>query len=281
MAGQDQVSISHHHSTEEEDAFTTRLASLGYEIAVLNGTGVILPPLCDVPAGPFLMGSDSVHDEQAYDEEKPQHWMTLPAFRIARFPVTVAEYARFVRASGHAEPTSISNRPTWQQQRERPDHPVVNVTWHDAAAYAAWLASLTGEPWRLPSEAEWEKAARWDGTARIFPWGDEFDLERCNTDEGGMGTTTPVGAYPSGASPCGAQDMAGNAWEWTGSTFEPYPYNADDERESADSSELCVLRGGSWLSADTIARTACRGHFPPGSANGYSGFRLTRSVSGS
>jgi formylglycine-generating enzyme required for sulfatase activity len=277
MADQERVFVSHHHNPEE-DAFTARLVGLGYEITILNGAEVILPPLCDVPAGPFLMGSDPTHDEQAYGEEKPQHWVTLLTFRIARFPVTVAEYARFVRASGHAEPTSITNEPTWRQQRKRLDHPVVNVTWHDAMAYASWLASVTGAPWRLPSEAEWEKAARWGDTARIFPWGDDFDVGRCNTDEGGKGTTTPVGVYPSGASPCGAEDMAGNVWEWTSSAFEPYPYNADDGRESADANELRVRRGGSWLSADTIARTACRGHFRPISAHSYCGFRLARSV---
>ncbi len=112
-------------------------------------------------------------------------------------------------------------------------------------AYAKWLAERTGQPWRLPSEAEWEKAAR--GTdGQIYPWGDTFDASRANTDEGKKGGTTPVGSYPSGASPFGALDMAGNVWEWTNTVYKPYPYVATDGRERLDSTENRVLRGGSW-----------------------------------
>jgi formylglycine-generating enzyme required for sulfatase activity len=168
------------------------------------------------------MGSDPKRDSQAEDCEKPQHRVTPAAFQIGRYPVTVAEYACFVRA-GHAAPQRGTYRPiTWDDQLKRLDHPVVCVTWHDAVAYAAWLAKLTGQSWRLPTEAEWEKAAR--GTdGRIYPWGDAFDKARCNVSESGIGTTTPVGSYPNGASPYGAQDMAGSVWEWASSLFKPYP----------------------------------------------------------
>lgn len=117
----------------------------------------------------------------------------------------MAEYACFVRA-GHA---MLSD---WLTQLGTLDRSVASVSWHDATAYAAWLARQTGQPWHLPTEAEWEKAAR--GTeGRIYPWGDTFDASRANTYESGIGTTTPVGASPSGASPSGAQDLAGNVWE--------------------------------------------------------------------
>ena len=173
--------------------------------------------------------------------EKPQHIVTLPAFEIARFPVTVAEYAYFVRTGQH-EPGQ------WQVQLGKLDHPVVCVSWYDAVAYATWLAECTGQSWRLATEAEWEKAAR--GTdGRIFPWGDTFDKARCNTKESGVKTTTPVGNYSNGASPYGAQDMAGNVWEWTSSRFLPYPDKIPIEREDTDfyrnMSEYQVARGGS------------------------------------
>src|SRR5262249_2779754 len=157
-----------------------RLARLGYQGLAPGGVAALVPPTCAVSAGEFLMGSDPKRDRAAWDDERPQHRVTLPGYEIARYPVTVAEYVRFVRAAG---PGSPRNQLTWEQQLDgRPDHPVVNVSWRDAVAYAAWLARATGRPWRLPSEAEWEKAARWDGrAARIYPWGDAFDGARCNT----------------------------------------------------------------------------------------------------
>jgi formylglycine-generating enzyme required for sulfatase activity len=236
-----------------------------------------------VPAGAFLMGSDPAHDKEMQDREKPQHWVTLAGFQIAKFPVTVAEYACFVR-TGHAEPRSPNNQLTWQQQRERPDHPVVNVSWNDAVAYVAWLAKTTKQGWRLPSEAEWEKAARWDPaarTSRIYPWGDSFDKNRTNTHESGKGTTTPVGSYPNGASPCGAQDMAGNVWEWMSSLLKPYPYSPTDGREAQTSTENRVLRGGSWLGLAWGARAACRLANRPGFLNYNYGFRVVLAAPGS
>jgi len=265
------------------DRFPPRLASLGYQARVINGVEVILPPLCYVPAGEFLMGSDPKTDKWAGDNEEPQHWVTLPAYQIARFPVTVAEYACFV-GSGHVEPQSEYNKLTWQQQREWLDHSVVNVPWHAAVAYAARLSNLTGQPWQLPSEAEWEKAARWDSATRTsytYPWGDSFDARRCNTSESGVGTTTPVGSYLSGVSPCGAQDMAGNVWEWTSSLVKPYPYRARDGREALDSADERVLRGGSWVYDARYARAAFRSDYQPVGAYGDAGgFRMVRAAFG-
>jgi formylglycine-generating enzyme required for sulfatase activity len=257
------------------ERFPPSLAQLGFEGQVINGVETITPPVCDVPAGRFLMGSipnrDSVAARESWtNDEQPQHTVTLPAYEIARYPVTVAEYACFVRA-GRSEPS------LWQKQRGKLDHPVVAVTWHDAVAYVEWLAAHTGEAWRLPSEAEWEKAAR-GPSASIYPWGDIFDQARCNTNESGLGTTTPVGSYPTGASPYGVQDMSGNVWEWTSSWYVPYPYTVPVEREYAQSAENRVLRGGSWGYSARNARAACRDLDLPGNFRGSLGFRMVRAI---
>lgn len=188
--------------------------------------------------------------------------------------------------AGHEEPGRVEYSGKvvdWQTQLHGMDHPIVNVGWRDALAYAAWLARVTSQPWRLPTEAEWEKAARWDSTrrySRIYPWDDAFDQSRANTNESGIGATTPVGSYPTGASPYGAQDMAGNVWEWTSSLFRPYPYNASDGRERADAPGSRVLRGGSWTYNARLARAAYRFHRVPSSVLDRGGFRLVLAVPG-
>jgi formylglycine-generating enzyme required for sulfatase activity len=231
--------------------FPPRLGQLGLvAYRSLRGAEYILPPVCTVPEGAFLMGSDPDLDPQATTAERPQHRVTLPAFQIGAFPVTVAEYACFVRV-GQKEPSN------WQQQIRSLDHPVVNVAWRDTVAYATWLAAHTGQPWRLPSEAEWEMAAR-GNEGLLYPWGDAFDASRCNTVESKKGGTTPAGGYPSGASSCGAQDLAGNVWEWTRSVYKPYPYTAGDGRERMESTEARVLRGGCWRAPAREARAAFR-----------------------
>jgi formylglycine-generating enzyme required for sulfatase activity len=239
-----------------------------------DGAGLIVPPVCDVPAGSFPMGSDTRADPQANDDELPQHSLTLPAFQISKYPVTVAEYACFVRA-GQQEPSD------WLQQLGKLDHPVVYVSWHDAVAYARWLVAHTGQLWRLPSEAEWEKATR--GTdGRIYPWGDTWDPAKANTGDGGKRGTTPVGSYPAGASPCGAQELAGNVCEWTSSLAKPYPYNASDGREQVESSGNRVLRGGSWSVDARLARAAYRSYVVPGNHLVVGiGFRLAGAAAGS
>jgi formylglycine-generating enzyme required for sulfatase activity len=162
-------------------------------------------------------------------------------------------------------------------QFSRLEHPVVNVSWHDAVAYCAWLKDCTGEPWRLLTEAEWEKAARWDEktrSARVYPWGQEFDPHRCNTRESSLGATTPVGLYPNGASPAGAQDMAGNVREWTSTRYASYPYERLDGRERADARGERVQRGGSWFSFGSDARCAFRDWHDPDETSAAVGFRL-------
>lgn len=196
--------------------------------------GVAVPQTVPVPAGEFRMGTSDAevewlvenadwakewHEKGRFDAERPERTLYVPAFEIGRYPVINAEYRAFVRDTDHGPPRHWEGD-TYPEGLG--DHPVANVTWHDAMAYCAWLREKTGRHYRLPTEAEWEKAAGWDPEAearRRYPWGDTFDPERCNSREGGPGGTTPVGQYsPDGDSPYGAVDMAGNVWEWTLST---------------------------------------------------------------
>ena len=214
------------------------------------------PEMILIPAGEFLMGSDPQKDKDAGAAEQPQHTLYLPDYTIAKTPVTNAQYAEFVRDTGIVAPPEH-----WRKGKPPPDeldHPVVSVSWHDAVAYCDWLAVRTGKPYHLPSEAEWEKAAR--GTdGRIYPWGDRWYPKWCNTAEGGVGDTTPVGAYSRGASPYGLLDMAGNVWEWCltkwAGNYEGY---AEKERELQDveGDAARVVRGGSFYDHRYDARCA-------------------------
>ena len=255
------------------------LYNLGFRGYSVGGVECILPPICPVPGGVFPMGSDKTRDPQAKYDETPQYPVEVAAFAIGQHPVTVAEYACAVRAKAVREPEAYAGV-DWAKQQAHPDHPVVCVSWYDAVTYCAWLAKTTGQSWRLPSEAEWEKAAR--GTdGRIYPWGDTFDKARCNTDESGIRTTTPVGHYPSGESPYHAQGMAGNVWEWTSNLFQSYPYRKNDGRENQDSAENRVLRGGSWFHHQQYARGACRSNPGPDNLGYHMGLRLVLGAPGS
>jgi formylglycine-generating enzyme required for sulfatase activity len=209
-----------------------------------------------IPAGEFLMGSDPARDKDAYDSEQPLHTLYLPDYYIARTPVTYAQYGAFLQASWSKLP---EHWPDLAHFRAIEDHPVVYVNWPWAAAYCDWLAEVTGRPYGLPSEAEWEKGAR--GTnGRIYPWGDEWDSKRCWIAEQGMVGTKPVGTYPQGASPYGLLDMVGNVWEWTRSLHWDYPYDPEDGREDLDATPETgrVTRGGSWGASHRTTRCAAR-----------------------
>jgi formylglycine-generating enzyme required for sulfatase activity len=221
---------------------------------------VIIPPVCAVSAGPFPMGSDRSRDSMAEDAELPSHIVQLPVFQITQFPVTVAEYACAVYAGAVSLPVE-SNGITWERQLATPDHPVRCVLWQDAQAYAHWLTKVSGIAWRLPSEAEWEKAAR--GTdGRIFPWGDEWDQRKANTSGSGYKYTTPVGSFVGDESPYGVRDMAGNVFEWCSSIFASYPYEPTFERENlGEKTNKRVIRGGTWGLRETYARSAARTYF--------------------
>jgi formylglycine-generating enzyme required for sulfatase activity len=258
------------------------LYDLGFRGYTMNGVEFVLPPVCPVLSGVFMMGSDSARDMDARPNEMPQYPVQIGDFAIARYPVTVAEYACAVRSQALREPRT---EPNWQKQLQHLNYPVVGQSWQEAQAYVHWLANLTGQGWRLPTEAEWEKAAR--GTdGRTYPWGDLFDRSKCNSSEGRRGTATPVGAYPGGSSPYLAQDMAGNVWEWVSTLKAPYPYDPTDGHEDEESLKpgalrARVLRGGSWGNDASEARTACRGGGWPDSTTfvGYYGFRLAWSES--
>jgi formylglycine-generating enzyme required for sulfatase activity len=238
----------------------------------LTITAPIHLELVRVPAGEFLMGSDPAKDEDAYDDEQPQHTIDPPEFAIGKYPVTNAQYAAFVQAAGHRVPEH------WEKGEVpsgKGDHPVVYVTWHDAMAFCEWLSQETGREFVLPSEAEWEKAAR--GTdGRIYPWGDEDPTaELCNFS-GNVGDTTPVGNYsPEGDSPYGCADMAGNVWEWTRSLWgENYPYDPADGRENLESDGRRVVRGGAFGHGARRVRCAYRFLGLPHYRDYYGGFRV-------
>jgi formylglycine-generating enzyme required for sulfatase activity len=218
------------------------------------------PVWVEVPEGEFWMGSDAMSSD-----EQPIHRVYLERFQIARVPVTNAQYLLFVEATGQDPPGHWEDgRPP----RALESHPVVYVSWHDAMAYCRWLSDVTGKPIALPSEAQWEKAARGSEDRRAYPWGDEWDETRCNSDELGLGDSTPVGIFPEGASPYDCLDMAGNVWEWTTSLWgedssEPefaYPYDPTDGREDLETGDevLRVVRGGSWNVGRNHARCAVR-----------------------
>jgi formylglycine-generating enzyme required for sulfatase activity len=222
------------------------------------------PEMVLIPAGEFLMGSDPRKDKGAQKDEQPQHRLYLPDYYMAKTPVTNAQYLAFVQAAGHRPP---------KPSQGKEEHPVDFVSWRDAMAYCRWLAGITGRAYRLPSEAEWEKAAR--GTnGRIYPWGDEWDAKRCNSIEGGVGGTTTVGSYPQGASPYGLLDMAGNVREWCHSLYRPYPYNAEDGREDAEAKGERVLRGGAFHLNARYMRCAFHDRYGPDFRIDTFGFRV-------
>lgn len=213
-----------------------------------------------VPAGTFVMGS-----ELGADDERPMREVYLDAFYIDRYEVTNGEYVEFLntvedrleRCGGHdcidtkdEDPDShiLYQAGRYAVETRYENHPAITVSWYGAKAYCEYRGK------RLPSEAEWEKAARGtDGMA--YPWGNEFDAHRANTDYR-VGDTTPVGSCPDGVSPYGAYDMAGNVWEWVADWYQAYP--GSDYRSDFWGQKYKVVRGGSWNHPGYDARCTCR-----------------------
>ena len=272
---------------------------------------------CYVPAGEFVMGDDGT---DLRGRKVPAHNVLVEAFYIGKYPVTNANFQRFVDDAGLE----------FELPEGKPDHPVVDISWPQARNYAAWAGM------RLQTEAEWEKAASWtpetswmksntgaekpaskvtrlpvqakwkrskgcwqrfmerlikggrggnemteqvnkviDKRKLVYPWGNESDPTQCNTGEARLADTTPVGMYsPRGDSPYGCADMVGNVWEWTSSLYRDYPYQADDGREDMSSSAFKVVRGGSFLSYQGVARSAGRFGLPPYFCNLSRGVRV-------
>ena len=237
----------------------------------------------EIPAGPFRMGSDPAADTLAFDNEQwaegsAQGVVDLPTFYVGRYEVTVAQFRAFVAATGFNVDDQALAAPA--------DHPVAAVSWPDALAYCRWLDTTLRE-WpetppalralfydggrvSLPSEAEWEKAAR--GTdPRIYPWGSEPRLDRANYQASG---TAAVGSFDCPECPFGLLDMSGNVWEWTRSPYQPYPYDPTDDREGLEADALWVMRGGSFSDPPQNIRAATRGGADPGARRSFIGFRV-------
>jgi formylglycine-generating enzyme required for sulfatase activity len=324
---------------------TTR-AEAGRALADLGWLPDDPDEMVDVPAGEFLMGSppeeierlkaevkaaidsgelkvEGVGPDELYriyagwlGDEAPQRRVSVPAFRIAKYPVTNAQFGCFVDDRGYQNEAYWSPegwawlRRTAEEEKSLPDYrqragraepgfwhdprfnrpnaPVMGLTWYEAEAYCRWLSAREGKDYRLPSEAMWEKAARGGleipsvGAThasllrenplpqRRYPWGDDFDPQRANTWEGGIGQPTAVGVYPLGASPYGVQDMIGNVWEWCADWFGPYR----DPHEPPEDGDFRLLRGGAWYFGLWFTRCAIRFSGSPGNWDNNVGFRV-------
>jgi toxoflavin biosynthesis protein ToxD len=250
---------------------------------------VKLPVMVSVQGGEFLMGtsdeditrlqlkeSDWAYewsDNDLFDNEQPQHVVILKPFEISQNPITNSEYFLFTWDTGYRLPRG------WSGIRFADDtgnHPVTGVNRVDAEAYIKWLSDRTKLQYRLPTEAEWERAARGDD-GRVYPWGNTFDPWRCNTAESAKRGTTAVGFYsPGGDSLTGCVDMVGNVWEWTSSIFMPYPYRPDDGREERKPGSKYVIRGGAWYYTRKLARCSAREGMFPEHQSPSIGFRIAR-----
>ena len=232
-----------------------------------------------VPAGGFIMGNML---GAGSDEEAPPHLVTLDGYWIDRTEVTNAQYRAFMNATGYRAPELCSAEDITYTDADLADHPVACVNWDDAQAYCAWVGG------RLPTEAEWEKAAR-GVDERVYPWGGLiFDGSRtnycdasCELSENDPGTndgyarSAPVGSFPEGASPYGALDMAGNAWEWVNDwyNFGYYARSPQDNPQGFNIGDYRVLRGGGWSSSASNARTTFRAWLAPEEGDRAIGFR--------
>ncbi|MEO3812664.1 ergothioneine biosynthesis protein EgtB [Sphaerisporangium sp. B11E5] len=256
-----------------------------------------------VPAGPSGMGTST--DPWAYDNERPAHRVDLPAFWIDRFPVTNEAYEEFVEAGGYGDPRwwtpegwrwrcarRVAAPLFWTRDGARwwrlrfgrhepvpPREPVQHVSWYEADAYARWAGR------RLPTEAEWEKACAWDHRAERalrYPWGDDDPGPRHANLGHRASRPASAGSFPAGASPCGAEQMIGDVWEWTGSWFTPYPgFAGFPYREYSEvffGRAHRVLRGGSWATHPSAIRATFRNWDLPVRRQIFAGFRCARDV---
>jgi iron(II)-dependent oxidoreductase len=241
-----------------------------------------------------------------YDNELPAHAVSLAAFKIDRLPTTNEEYARFIAEGGYERrewwdeegwrwrerenwtrplywtPQNLDGGPAprwsvramFEEGALKPEHPVAGVSWYEAAAYARFAGK------RLPTEAEWEKAASWDaakGRKRLYAWGDEAPTPAHGNFDLRQWETTPVGSYPAGASLYGCLDMTGNVWEWTSDAFAGYanftPYPYPEYSEVWFDGDHRVLKGGSWATHPSLLRTSFRNFFRPHFRIGFAGIR--------
>ncbi len=240
-----------------------------------------------VEGGWFWMGAQDKdpqgknYDKEASGAESPVHRVEVPPFLLGRYPVTVSEYERFVAAGGYRNEDlwteggygQLKEPGHWRRQLRYSNRPVVEVSWNEAAAYCKWAKG------RLPTEAEWECAARCGRGGVRYPWGDEKpDEHRANYLETGSRSTTPVGLYPEGATPNGIHDLAGNVWEWVQDWWGDYSGTQAVNPKGPDTGDGRVLRGGAWLSLAWYLRVSYRLRYQPGYRDGNLGFRCVREV---
>ena len=238
-----------------------------------------------VGAGKFIRGS------KEQDREKPARKIHLDEFMIGKYPVTNQEFKAFIEDGGYKdkelwkpegwqwrEKESISEPEYWHDRKwNGSNFPVVGVGWYEASAYAEWLSKETGDRYVLPTEAQWEKAAR-GSEGFSYPWGEKWGEDHCNSDECGLGRTSPVGIFPEGKSPYGCLDMAGNVWEWCADWYEGDYYKKSPDRNPKGPTDgsYRVIRGGSWFNSRWNCRAAFRYWYLPALRFYYCGFRLAR-----
>ncbi len=234
----------------------------------------------DIPAGKVTLINDW-DDNKTYLKKNQPQTFDVPAFPIAKYPITNAQYAKFVEAGGYKQKRWWTDAGWAQREKDKwevprywtdakwndAEYPVVGVSWYEAIAFSRWLSEASGESILLPTEQQWQRAAQGD-KGLTYPWGNEFDAARCNTRESNLGKTTPVTQYAGkGDSPFGVTDMSGNVWEWCLTDY----YSGDIELEGTD---VRVLRGGSWNRAQDSARAAYRVNWSPNNGNYDIGFRV-------
>jgi len=254
----------------------------------------VAPDLARIPAGDFLMGA-----ADAEEDERPVHRVYVSEFLIGRFPVTQDEYARFVRATGYAAPAvrglpliaaggrdglfkELAAPYVWTSNEPpagHSSHPIVLVRYDDAVAYCRWLTDALGRKFRLPTEAEWEKAARGAAEGLRYPWGNELEPSRCNflSDPSvkRQRGTRPTGTYPPNA--YGLYDVVGNVWEWVSDWYSSDYYSTGDMRDPRGpaAGNMRIVRGGSWVNDDvSMLRLAYRHKVPPDTYAYSIGFRI-------
>jgi gamma-glutamyl hercynylcysteine S-oxide synthase len=281
------------HESQHCETIAIVLAALGdYPIVATTPNTPADPPpaMIHIPAGEFWQGGD---DAATLDNEQPRHWVELPAYWIDATPVTCGQYEQFMRAGGYddracwsdagwawLQTASVTQPQYWPASLADSSHPVCGVSWYEAEAYARFSGK------RLPTEAEWEKAARWNGsTSQTYPWGDQWPDGPPPANLSGLGPTlrpgtTPVQQFPSGRSAAGLWDCVGNVWEWTDSWFAGYPGFAAFPYRGYSAVYFDrahrVLRGGSWATRPWSIRASFRNWYHPGSRVIFAGFRCAR-----
>lgn len=271
------------------------------EMIVARNPSLIFPKMLLIPAGSFIIGYSPVLTPALMENTRtdaPRHNLELYPFFISKYPITNAQFLAFIRETGYKTTSEIEGYgyahsqmtllpvagASWKNPMGpnssvigKDDHPVVQVSWIDTLEYCKWLSNKTTKNYRLPTEAEWEKAAR--GTdGRIYPWGDDWDPAKTNANEVVMAQTTPVDYFSPGSdSPYGVSDLVGNTWEWCQNLYKEYPYSPNDGREDfKDLKSPRVLRGGAFGYNRRFVRSYERFRFEPTGRSANGGFRVVR-----